>query len=110
PGHYHGFEIVLAMLFFAFQIYCDFSGYTDIARGAAKCMGFTLMKNFNYPFLSVNVTDFWRRWHISLSTWFNDYLFTPVVMAKRSWGKFAVVFGLFITFGISGLWHGAAWT
>ena len=110
PAHFHGFEILVAMFFFAFQIYCDFSGYTDIALGAAKCMGFTLMRNFNYPFLSVNVTDFWRRWHISLSTWFSDYLFTPIVLAKRNWGKFAVVFGLFITFGISGLWHGAAWT
>jgi D-alanyl-lipoteichoic acid acyltransferase DltB (MBOAT superfamily) len=110
PGHYHGCEILVAMFFFAFQIYCDFSGYTDIALGAAQCMGFTLMRNFNYPFLSVNVTDFWRRWHISLSTWFSDYLFTPIVMDKRNWGKFAIVFGLFITFGISGLWHGAAWT
>jgi alginate O-acetyltransferase complex protein AlgI len=110
PGHYHGFQILTAMFFFAFQIYCDFSGYTDIALGAAKCMGFTLMKNFNYPFLSINVTDFWRRWHISLSTWFNDYLFTPIVVARRNWGKFAVVFAIFITFAISGLWHGAAWT
>ena len=110
PAHFHGFQILVAMFFFAFQIYCDFSGYTDIALGAAQCMGYTLMKNFNYPFLSVNVTDFWRRWHISLSTWFNDYLFTPILVAKRNWGKFAVVFALFITFGISGLWHGAAWT
>jgi len=73
-------------------------------------MGFKLMTNFNTPFFSRNVTEFWRRWHISLSTWFNDYLYTPIVIARRNWGKFAVVFALLVTFFISGLWHGAGWT
>jgi len=110
PGHYHGFQVLIAVFFFAFQIYCDFSGYTDIAIGAAKVMGFDLMKNFDYPFTSRSVSEYWRRWHISLSTWFNDYLFLPILANRRNWGKMAVVFGLLATFFISGLWHGAAWT
>jgi alginate O-acetyltransferase complex protein AlgI len=112
-GHhtsFTGLPLIIGVVFFAFQIYCDFSGYSDIALGTARVMGFTLMKNFNFPFRSRNITEFWRRWHISLSTWFNDYVFTPIVISKRSWGTFAVVFALFITFSISGLWHGAGWT
>jgi D-alanyl-lipoteichoic acid acyltransferase DltB (MBOAT superfamily) len=73
-------------------------------------MGYDLMKNFNNPFVSKNITEFWRRWHISLSTWFNDYLFTPFIVSKRDWGKLAVVAGLFMTFFFSGIWHGAGWT
>jgi len=107
---YTGIPLIIATVFFAFQIYCDFSGYSDIALGAARAMGFKLMLNFNYPFVSVTVGEYWRRWHISLSTWFNDYLFTPITVAKRDWGINAVYYGLFITFFISGLWHGAAWT
>lgn len=102
--------IVIAVFFFAFQIYCDFSAYTDIARGAARVMGFELVKNFNYPFRSRSVTDFWRRWHMSLTTWFNDYLFTPLVIRNRDSIKWGVVFALIVTFSLSGLWHGAAWT
>ena len=68
------------------------------------------MKNFDHPFASKSVTEFWRRWHISLSSWFNDYLFTPFVIDKREWGKYSIVFGLLLTFTISGLWHGAGWT
>jgi len=101
---------VLAVIFYTIQIYCDFSGYSDIARGTAKFMGFDLMLNFNFPLLSKSMSEYWRRWHISLSTWFNDYLYTPIVINKRDWGKLSVAFGLFITFFISGLWHGAAWT
>ncbi|MEO8583297.1 MAG: MBOAT family O-acyltransferase, partial [Flavitalea sp.] len=97
PSHHFGFQIITASIFFAFQIYCDFSGYTDIAIGSARVMGFELMRNFNYPFHSKSITESWRRWHISLSTWFNDYLFTPVLVNRRNWGKFAVVFGLFVT-------------
>lgn len=107
---YHGIPLFIATLFFAFQIYCDFSGYSDIALGAARAMGFKLMLNFNYPFVSTTVGEYWRRWHISLSTWFNDYLFSPITVARRDWGTYAVYYGLFITFLISGLWHGAAWT
>jgi len=110
PAQWHGGAIILAVILFGIQIYCDFSGYSDIALGSAKVMGYDLMQNFNYPFRSKNITEFWRRWHISLSTWFNDYLFTPLVIDKRHWGTTGVVFALFITFFISGLWHGAAWT
>jgi alginate O-acetyltransferase complex protein AlgI len=108
--HANSISVAIAMVFFAVQIYCDFSGYSDIAIGAAKVMGYDLMTNFNIPFISKNITEFWRRWHISLSTWFNDYLFTPLVIAKRDWGKKGVIFALLITFLISGLWHGAGWT
>jgi alginate O-acetyltransferase complex protein AlgI len=110
PHDYQGIPLFIAVILFAFQIYCDFSGYSDIALGSAQAMGFKLMTNFNHPFESRNITEFWRRWHISLSTWFNDYLFTPLVVAKRDWGKAGVVFALFITFFLSGLWHGAGWT
>jgi len=107
---YQGIPLIIATFFFAFQIYCDFSGYSDIALGAARTIGFKLMLNFNYPFISTTVGDYWRRWHISLSTWFNDYLFLPLNVAKRDWGPVAVYYALFITFFLSGLWHGAAWT
>jgi len=110
PGDHSSVAIFAAAVLFAFQIYCDFSGYSDIALGSARVMGFTLMENFRTPFMSKSVTEFWRRWHISLSTWFNDYLYTPFVMNKRDWGKMAVIAGLLLTFGISGLWHGPAWT
>lgn len=106
----HGLVVVLAVVLFGIQIYCDFSGYSDIAVGTARVMGYKLMENFDFPFRSKNITEFWRRWHISLSSWFNDYLFTPLVINKRDWGKWGVVFALFITFTISGLWHGAGWT
>jgi alginate O-acetyltransferase complex protein AlgI len=110
PSQWHGTAILLTIVLFGIQIYCDFSGYSDIALGTAKVMGYNLMENFNYPFRSKNITEFWRRWHISLSTWFNDYVFTPLVISKRDWGTIGVIFSLFITFFISGLWHGAAWT
>jgi len=109
PRHFNGVALTIATLFFAFQVYCDFSGYTDIARGAAKTMGYDLMLNFNRPFASKSVTEIWRRWHISLSTWFFDYLFNPLVASLRKWGRWAIVFGLLFTFFLSGLWHGANW-
>jgi len=107
---HNGTSLLLATIFFTFQIYCDFSGYSDIAIGCARVMGFKLMTNFNRPMFSRSMTEYWRRWHISLSTWFNDYLFTPLVFEFRNAGKFAVVFALLITFFVSGLWHGAGWT
>lgn len=109
-GHHNGTTLAVAVVFFAFQIYCDFSGYSDIAIGSAQVMGFKLVTNFNRPFLSKSVTEYWRRWHISLTTWFNTYLFTPIMVQKRHWGKFSVVFALLVTFFVSGLWHGAAYT
>jgi alginate O-acetyltransferase complex protein AlgI len=110
PGDYNYLNLIVATLFFAIQIYCDFSGYSDIAIGSAKCMGFRLMTNFNLPFASKSITEFWRRWHISLSTWFSDYLFLPIITVYRNAGKAGVALGLFITFFLSGLWHGAGWT
>jgi alginate O-acetyltransferase complex protein AlgI len=110
PKLYSGFENLMAVFGYSMQIYCDFSGYTDIAIGLALLIGFRLPLNFNAPFKSANVTEFWRRWHISLSTWLTDYLFVPIATATRRWGKMGIVFALFITFFLSGLWHGAGWT
>ncbi len=100
---------LIALLLYYFQIYCDFSGYSDIARGTAKVMGFDLMENFNRPYLAKSISEYWRRWHISLSSWFNDYLYTPLATAKRDWGKLGIVFALVVTFLVAGLWHGAGW-
>lgn len=108
PGNYEGVETIVATVFFAFQIYCDFSGYSDIAIGAARTMGFDLMKNFDTPYLSKSITEFWRRWHISLSTWFRDYVYIPLGGSRN--GKFRTYYNLFIVFLVSGLWHGAAMT
>jgi D-alanyl-lipoteichoic acid acyltransferase DltB (MBOAT superfamily) len=108
PHSYTGLPLLVATGFFAFQIYCDFSGYTDIALGSAKLIGFDLMANFRQPYFSKSIPEFWRRWHISLSTWFRDYLYIPLGgnrVAKWRW-----YYNLFITFFISGLWHGANWT
>ena len=110
PKHSPILNVWIGIFFFAIQIYCDFSGYSDIAIGSAKTMGYDLVINFNRPFFSKSVTEYWRRWHISLTTWFNDYLFTPIAIDKRGWGVWGVVFAIFITFSISGLWHGAGWT
>ncbi len=95
--------------FYYFQMYCDFSGYSDIALGAAKVMNIKLMENFNQPFFSKNISDFWRRWHISLYSWFYDYLFNPLVISLRNLGKTGISIGLLVVFVLSGLWHGAAW-
>ena len=105
---YYGFIPILATILFAFQIYCDFSSYSDIARGAAEVMGFSLMKNFNTPYFSQNVAEFWRRWHISLSSWFRDYLYIPLGGNRK--GTFRKYINLMIVFAVSGLWHGASWT
>ncbi|HSZ71446.1 MAG TPA: MBOAT family O-acyltransferase [Cytophagaceae bacterium] len=110
PDQFGWHNILLAIVLFGIQIYCDFSGYSDIALGSAKTMGFDLMKNFDRPFISTNVGEFWRRWHISLSSWFNDYLYSPVSIVLRNYGNYAIVFSVLVTFFISGLWHGAGWT
>ncbi|MEI6311427.1 MAG: MBOAT family O-acyltransferase [Bacteroidota bacterium] len=107
---YKGFPLLWTMIFFTFQIYCDFSGYSDIALGTARVMGFDLMKNFNQPFLAVKLSDYWRRWHISLYSWFNDYLYNPIVIKYRDYGNWAIVLAIMVTFSLSGLWHGASWT
>ncbi len=105
---YGGVGYIYATILFAFQIYCDFSGYSDIAIGLGRTMGFDLMKNFNSPYISKSLTEFWRRWHISLSTWFRDYVYIPLGGSKV--GKFRTYANLFIVFVVSGMWHGAAMT
>lgn len=95
---------------FAIQIYCDFSGYSDIAIGSAKILGYDMSLNFNLPFFSQSITEFWRKWHITLTTWFNEYLFTPLALKFRDLGKFGIAITILITFSLSGLWHGASWT
>ncbi len=108
PHNYSGLPLLAATVFFAFQIYCDFSGYTDIAIGSARLIGFDLMANFRQPYFSKSIPEFWRRWHISLSTWFKDYLYIP--LGGNRVVKWRWYYNLFITFFISGLWHGANWT
>lgn len=102
-----GLEIILATYAFAIQIYCDFSGYSDIAIGCAGLLGFDLMQNFNLPYFSTNPREFWQRWHISLSSWLRDYLYIPLGGSKR--GKVRNFLNVMITMGLGGLWHGAAW-
>lgn len=108
PSDFSGFSICIASVFFAFQIYCDFSAYSDIAIGAASIMGYDLMKNFNSPYFSKSISEFWRRWHISLSSWFKDYVYIPLGGNRTL--KWRWYYNLFITFLISGVWHGANWT
>jgi len=109
PGGFQGPQLMLATLLFAIQLYADFSGYSDIAVGSAKVMGIDLTRNFKNPYGASNISEFWRRWHISLYSWFNDYLFTPLAVSVRQWGKAGLVFAVLVTFAISGLWHGPAW-
>lgn len=108
PGAYEGATVVLATYFFAFQIYCDFSGYSDIAIGSARLMGYDLMENFRRPYFSKSIGEFWRRWHISLSTWFRDYLYIP--LGGNRVLKWRLYYNLIVVFVVSGLWHGANWT
>ena len=108
PTEYHGLTLVLGTIFFAFQIYCDFSGYSDIAIGTARLFGFDLMTNFRTPYFSQNAGEFWKRWHISLSTWFRDYVYIPLGGNKVVRSRWFI--NILITFFVSGFWHGANWT
>ncbi|MCP5108837.1 MAG: MBOAT family protein [bacterium] len=121
PHDHQGLTLVIATLFFSIQIYADFSGYTDMAIGMARVMGFNLTDNFNRPYFAVSITEFWRRWHISLTTWLRDYLFLPIAYAvsrkikkdrliKIKAESWAYAVGILFTMLICGLWHGAAWT
>ena len=101
-------SILLLCILFTFQIYCDFSGYSDIAIGCARLFGFSLMQNFNFPYFSRSIPEFWRRWHISLTTWFRDYIYFPLGGSKCK--KWKIIRNVFIVWAISGLWHGANWT
>lgn len=106
--NHNGVTLLLATVFFSFQIYCDFAGYSSIAIGTAKIMGFDLMTNFNRPYFARTISEFWKRWHISLSTWFRDYLYLPLGGNKVSKNRW--YFNLFFVFLVSGIWHGANWT
>jgi D-alanyl-lipoteichoic acid acyltransferase DltB (MBOAT superfamily) len=106
-SHMSGANLWLAVVFFSFQIYCDFSGYSDIAIGSARIMGFDLMTNFNKPYFARSVEEFWKRWHISLSTWFRDYLYIP--LGGNRHGVLRRYINLTIIFLVSGIWHGAGW-
>jgi alginate O-acetyltransferase complex protein AlgI len=108
PGDFSGAPLILATYFFAFQIYCDFSGYTDIARGSAQVMGYRLMENFRRPYFAKSVIEFWQRWHISLSSWFRDYVYGP--LGAKCKPKYRWYYNLMVVFVLSGLWHGANWT
>ncbi|MCF6212477.1 MAG: MBOAT family protein [Flavobacteriaceae bacterium] len=106
--HEYGLTLIIGAIFFAFQIYGDFSGYSDIAIGTARLFGFDLMRNFNYPYFSRDIAEFWRRWHISLSTWFRDYLYIPLGGSRGK--RENQIRNVFIIFLVSGFWHGANWT
>ncbi|MEN9417008.1 MAG: hypothetical protein RI988_628 [Pseudomonadota bacterium] len=108
PQAHSGPQLALATVFFAFQIYCDFSGYSDIAIGSARVLGFRLMENFDRPYASRSIAEFWTRWHISLSHWFRDYVYIP--LGGNRGGAWRHARNLMLTFALSGLWHGAAWT
>lgn len=107
PDYFSGFESLMAGYAYTIQLYFDFSGYTDMVIGIACLLGFSMMPNFNKPFMAVNITDFWRRWHLTLSTWLRDYLFTPLTMGLRSWRTTGIVVSVLITFILCGFWHGA---
>ncbi|MEZ5197507.1 MAG: MBOAT family O-acyltransferase, partial [Bacteroidales bacterium] len=104
-----GITITVCLVLYTFQIYADFSGYTDIARGIARMLGYDLMENFRRPLLAHSIAEFWRRWHISLSSWVNDYIYTPLSLNLRGYGITGTIIALFISFFIVGIWHGALW-
>jgi D-alanyl-lipoteichoic acid acyltransferase DltB (MBOAT superfamily) len=107
PTNYQGIPLIIATIFFAFQIYCDFSSYSDIAIGSANIMGYNLMNNFERPYFSKSIAEFWKRWHISLGTWFKDYLYIPLGGSRVS--KVKRYRNIMVVFMVSGLWHGASW-
>jgi D-alanyl-lipoteichoic acid acyltransferase DltB (MBOAT superfamily) len=107
PHHHNGPQLLLASYAFAFQIFCDFSAYTDIARGSARILGIALMENFRAPYFARSIPEFWSRWHISLSTWFRDYLYIPMGGNRVPWPRW--IFNVLVVFAVSGVWHGADW-
>ena len=110
PFEYQGISLIVATVFFTFQLFCDFSAYSDMAVGIARVMGYELIQNFNHPFSAASVSGFWRRWHVSLTTWITDYVYMPLALQLRDWGNFGVVVALTGSFFLVGLWHGAGWT
>jgi len=105
-----GSTLLLGAIFFSFQLYADFSGYSNMAIGISKLLGFRVTKNFDYPFFSQNIAEFWRKWHISLTSWLTDYIFMPLNVKWRNWGKWGMLLAIMVNFIICGLWHGASWT
>jgi D-alanyl-lipoteichoic acid acyltransferase DltB (MBOAT superfamily) len=105
-----GSTLFLAIVFYSFQLYADFSGYSDMAIGVGKLLGFRITRNFNHPFFALNVADFWRRWHMSLTSWVTDYVFTPLNFQFRRWGKVGMILAIIINMVVVGLWHEANWT
>ena len=108
-SHFSSFTLIFGAILFAFQIYADFSGYTDIARGVSRFFGIHLLLNFNFPYFSKSIPEFWSRWHISLSSFLNDYVFIPLALYFRGYNKWGIFVSIFFTFLISGIWHGAGW-
>ncbi|MDY6935890.1 MAG: MBOAT family O-acyltransferase [Spirochaetota bacterium] len=108
PGNYTGIHFIIATIFFTYQVYCDFSGYSDIAIGAAQVMGFRLMENFQRPYFAKSIQEYWRRWHISLTSWFRDYVYIP--LGGNRVVRWRWYFNVYVVFLITGLWHGANWT
>lgn len=107
---YHtGLTLLVAAIFFPIQLYADLGGYTSMAIGSAQILGYKLMENFDAPFIAKSVADFWRRWHISLTTWVNEYIYNPIVINQRGWGQWGVIYGVIVTFLMLGFWHGASW-
>ena len=107
PNEFGGLTLAVATILFAFQIFCDFAGYSDVAIGTAQMLGFKLMTNFRQPYLARSVAEFWKRWHISLSTWFRDYLYLPLGGNRN--GRWRHIVNVLMVFAVSGLWHGADW-
>lgn len=108
--HQNGSTLVVAAILYSFQMYADFSGYSDMAIGVGRLMGFKITKNFNYPFFALNIADYWRRWHMSLTSWLTDYVFMPLNIKFRDLGKWGIALAAFINMMLVGLWHGANWT
>ncbi|MDR2839735.1 MAG: MBOAT family protein, partial [Paludibacter sp.] len=109
-GEQTGSTLLIATLLFVFQMFADFSGYSDIAIGVGKLMGFRITQNFNSPLFAQNIADFWRKWHISLTQWLTDYVFMPLNIRWREWGNWGMILAILITFELIGLWHGSDWS
>lgn len=106
----NGSTLVVAAILYSFQMYANFSGYSDMAIGVGRLMGFKITKNFNYPFFALNIADYWRRWHMSLTSWLTDYVFMPLNIKFRDWGNWGMILAIIINMVIVGMWHGANWT
>ncbi|HXB44395.1 MAG TPA: MBOAT family O-acyltransferase, partial [Puia sp.] len=107
---YSSSSLLLGAFLYTIQLYADFSGYSDMAIGISRLLGFNIARNFDFPFFAQNIAEFWRKWHMSLTSWLTDYVFTPLSIAFRDYGKAGLIFAIVINFTICGIWHGANWT